>query len=313
MAPTSFEDDLRDRVDAAFATVPVSAGLADEVVRRGRRRVRRRRVATAAGAVVAVAAVTAGAVLVTPPSPSIAPMAPSGDAEELSDRELVELRRVEAERVAVVRRAEEEARRAAEGLERADVDAALRDVEEDRERAEADVDAPPVTGYGDFSEVDPFELDTSAVMLALGRCIADGGFDVSLVPPGDGLEFRSRAAGERHDACFAGLRVPEPTALTAEQVAISHAYQLALHACLADLGYELPPAPTELPTYGPGGEPQPDAWAPYSDLIERYPEVRHGARWDEVQMACPQGPIGGFGAWSPGDPVPSVDELPTLD
>jgi hypothetical protein len=333
MTPTSFEDDLRERVDAAFTSLR-TVGVADAAISRGRARVRRRRVATVAGAVVVLAGVSAGTVLLTPGAPEIAPMAPGEDATDggAAETEAAREARARAEEAAT-ERAEAAARVREERIaeERARVEDAEREVrdrlqerveQEEGAAAEAEQllrEAEPVTGYGDFSDVDPFELDTHAVTLAIGRCVADGGFDVTVEAPGNSLAFhdddatRNHAAQARQEACVEALQLPEPKPPTEEQHLVSFAYQLAVHACLVDLGYDLPAAPSEPWPYSPRGEPEPDAWMPYSDLLDRYPEVLRADTWDVVQMACPQGPIGGFGAWSPGDPVPSVETLPTLD
>lgn len=91
---------------------------------------------------------------------------------------------------------------------------------------------PPTTGYGDYSDASYFDLDHYAATHQTARCPLDAGFDIELLPPGDGIAFldtdpdRLGLAQETAAACRAGLNLSSQAPPTSEQAAIVSAYQL---------------------------------------------------------------------------------------
>jgi hypothetical protein len=80
----------------------------------------------------------------------------------------------------------------------------------------------PILGYGDYTGVAYNNIDWFEVTALTAQCMNDQGFTVSLIPPGDGINFatipadQSRAAEFAWAACRAGLNVPEPPPTTPE-------------------------------------------------------------------------------------------------
>ena len=330
---TELETDLRHRLQEATEGLHATPGLWTEAERRGRRRLRQRRMAAGAGTAVTLAAVVGGAMLLTPPPviPTIDPAAP-GDTAPPTDPDLSTAQteaeaqaRAEAE-LARRRAAELEAQRreAEAGNELTDLEAAeqaRREAERDavealrralEERATPVEPLPPITGYGDHSDVSYFDLDHYAVTHQTARCLLEAGFDIELLPPGDGIAFldtdpdRLGLAQATAAACRAGLNLPSQAPPTSEQEAIVYAYQLALHQCLTDAGLR-PTAPPSLEALRSGS-----SWTAYDDLVRPDGPLADPTDFDAIQMRCPQQPVGGFGNWTPGDPVQPVDQLPDL-
>jgi hypothetical protein len=331
---TELETDLRHRLQEATEALHASPGLWTEAERRGRRRLRQRRMAAGAGTAVTLAAVVGGAMLLTPPPviPTIDPAAP-GDTAPPTDPDLSTAQteaeaqaRAEAE-LARRRAAELEAQRreAEAGNELTDLEAAeqaRREAERDavealrralEERATPVEPLPPITGYGDHSDVSYFDLDHYAVTHQTARCLLDAGFDIELLPPGDGIAFldtdpdRLGLAQATAAACRAGLNLPSQAPPTSEQEAIVYAYQLALHQCLTDAGLR-PTAPPSLEALRSGS-----SWTAYDDLVRPDGPLADPTDFDAIQMLCPQQPVGGFGNWTPGDTIQPVEQLPDLD
>jgi hypothetical protein len=193
-------------------------------------------------------------------------------------------------------------------------------VERDR-RAPASAVPEPITGYGDLGEVPLHLLDQYDLHERLARCLLDNGIEVALLPPGDGIAFldadqSTRTAGQVNAACMAGLGLEPgrtgPETLPVEDRQLIHAYGVALHACLSDRGYLLPPPPAFDPL-----DPM-EHWSPYatlhspSGLTAPPGTVDVAAEWDAARRQCPQQPVGGYGAYAPGAPVTPAPPLPEL-
>jgi hypothetical protein len=158
----------------------------------------------------------------------------------------------------------------------------------------------PITGYGDFSDQEFYEIDWFLVNRLTIQCLQENGFPVTVVSPGDGISFHSvpvsqnQLAQQYLEACRAGLNLPEFEWPTPEQLEVMYAYYVALRDCLIDEGYAISEPPSLDPwidsfTTGP--------WTPYLDV------PGGGSGWDSIQMKCPQAPPGGWATWEPGDPI----------
>lgn len=156
----------------------------------------------------------------------------------------------------------------------------------------------PITGYGDFSGQDRFDVDNYEVVRLLARCITDHGFSVTLTKDGPGLSYASvppeqnQLAYAVEMACKEGLHLPKPAPLSVDQLEETYAYMVALAGCLVSQGYSV----SDPPSVGVYIDSQGN-WNPYDDV-----NVGPGA-WVSLNQACPQNPMGGYGAWDPGDPI----------
>ncbi|GBE22951.1 MAG TPA: hypothetical protein ENH00_01110 [Actinobacteria bacterium] len=157
----------------------------------------------------------------------------------------------------------------------------------------------PITGYGDFSDVPYFLLDWQLVNQREVACMQDHGFDLVLDADGLGANW-ANVPQEQNNlalavaiACHAGLRLPDRVPRTEEQWAELLAYQIALRDCVASLGHDVPEPPSLDQFIESNGN-----WTAY-DMVPNLV----GPAWDELAKTCPQAPVGGFGAWNPGDPV----------
>jgi hypothetical protein len=155
----------------------------------------------------------------------------------------------------------------------------------------------PITGYGDFSGVDRFDVDTYETTRLLVRCVNDQGFAVTLDPDG-GIGYASVPAEQNqladavYYACKAGLRLESPGPMSVEQLEEAYAYMVALAGCLEDQGYSVSDPPSLDAYIDSQGY-----WNPYSDLSVPLSD------WVPLNRVCPQNPVGGYGAWNPGDPI----------
>ncbi|GBE21821.1 hypothetical protein BMS3Bbin01_01173 [bacterium BMS3Bbin01] len=158
----------------------------------------------------------------------------------------------------------------------------------------------PITGYGDFSGLDRFDVDTYEVTGLIVECVRDQGFAVTLDPDG-GIGYASvppeqnQLADAAYYACKAGLHVPKPEPLTMEQLEKMYAYVVALVGCLESQGYSVADPPSLDAYIDSRGD-----WNPYTGLSVGL-DV-----WVPLNRACPQNPVGGFTAWAPGDPILSM-------
>ncbi|MEX2624335.1 MAG: hypothetical protein WD651_11460 [Acidimicrobiia bacterium] len=158
----------------------------------------------------------------------------------------------------------------------------------------------PITGYGDFSKEPYFEIDWFYVSELVVRCMNDRGLPATLTPDGAGISAanippdQNQVGYETMNACMEGLNVPPYEPPTEDQIALTYYYNLALIECLEHEGYQLPDPPSlevVIETWTTG------VWHPYTDVDTLGPE---GAA---IEAICPQAPVGGYGAWEPGDPV----------
>ncbi len=92
----------------------------------------------------------------------------------------------------------------------------------------------PVTGYGDFSGQDRFEVDNYQSVRLLARCVADHGFFLTPTEDGAGLLFQAVPPEQNQlaqavlTACREGLRLEKPVPPTVEQLEEIHAYLIAV-------------------------------------------------------------------------------------
>lgn len=165
-----------------------------------------------------------------------------------------------------------------------------------------------VGSYGDFSDLSPLEVDTFEATRLLVRCMNDQGFEVEVIPPGDGISYQAVpqeqnvAAQEAEERCRDGLGLREVTAADYTDEVRSHIYdyQVALRECLVGAGYEIPDPPSRdifVESY------LTDPWIPYSWVpggdLDPY-------RSDSILYRCPQYPPGGILSWRSNDPIPTL-------
>ena len=163
------------------------------------------------------------------------------------------------------------------------------------------ISVPPIGGYGDFSQGDPFEVDSYEINRLLSRCMNDHGFAVTL--RGDGLGTRwedippeqNQLATAVSIACLEGLNVPDlaSSALTQDQYTEVYAYRTELAECVRGQGYQVPDPPSLDVFVEEQGR-----WSPYDAV-----GVSAGSDGDRLNQTCPQEPVGGFGVWDPGDAI----------
>lgn len=166
-------------------------------------------------------------------------------------------------------------------------------------------------GYGDFSDLGPFEVDLYTVTRLVVQCIQDPGFAAEVIPTGDGVSFADIPADQNalavraEETCRAGHGVREFTSAdyTDEVRGLIYDYQLALRQCLIVAGYDIPEPPSrEYYIENYFTDPWvPYAWVPDAAVMDIAP--------DAISYHCPQYPPGGLLAWSPGDPVAPLSFL----
>ena len=155
----------------------------------------------------------------------------------------------------------------------------------------------PIEGYGDFSDVDRFDVDTYETTRLVVACVNDHGFAVTLDPDG-GVGFGS-VASEQNQLAFAvvlacehGLDIRGPAPLSTVQLEKMYAYMVALAGCLEAQGYSVADPPSLDAYMDSQGN-----WNPYDGLSVGLDD------WVALNRACPQNPVGGYGAWEPGAPI----------
>jgi hypothetical protein len=77
-------------------------------------------------------------------------------------------------------------------------------------------------------------------------------------------------------------------------------YRVAVHDCLVDLGLDLGDPPARAAQLA--GDP---AWSPYDEVAVTRRTT--AGTYEDLVRSCPPQPVGGFGSWSPGDPVTPVE------
>lgn len=147
----------------------------------------------------------------------------------------------------------------------------------------------PITGYGDFSSVEYWQIDWYRVVNLEIQCLNDQGFAVEVIPPGDGISFSGvsseqlEAANRAFWACQAGLNLPEYTEPTHDELEEHYYYLLELSECVEAEGYATTDAPSLDVFIESGG-----AWSPY-DLVAN--DLQMGiTEWYALNVACPQSP-----------------------
>ena len=164
----------------------------------------------------------------------------------------------------------------------------------------------PITGYGDYSHVESvFYLDAREAQERAARCVQDRGFPVTFDPVTGGIFFsdvpdeQNQQAGATLAACIAGLNLPELHPFTDDQLAVIYAYRLAVAGCLESEGYSVAAAPSL--------EVFVDTWRQADNDGEVTVWTPHASVRDlSVERVCPQSPVGGLGAWQPGDPITPI-------
>lgn len=156
----------------------------------------------------------------------------------------------------------------------------------------------PITGYGDYSDVDFLLLDATEVTADIARCMNDQGLAVRA--SGNSLSFE-RVPQEQLDraedvasACEAGLQLPQPRELTRDEFELRYERQLAVAECLDTIGLptsEPPSLDTWISDYATG------PWHAYEAL------PRDPGALSQATTQCPEHPPGGYSSWRPGDPV----------
>lgn len=162
-------------------------------------------------------------------------------------------------------------------------------VERRRQVAEDLQNVEPITGYGDFSDTEYFDVNWYEVTRLQIQCMRDQGFEVEAIPPGDGIDFSNvspiqhRVAQKTSWACLTGLNLPEPTEPTDEQLAEHYDYLVEVKECLEAEGYETSDPPS-LDTYIETG----GRWSPYSLVAQD--DTIGIEEWNALNVACPQIP-----------------------
>jgi hypothetical protein len=159
----------------------------------------------------------------------------------------------------------------------------------------------PIEGYGDYSGFDDaFGLDHAEIGQRLAQCVRDQGFGVTVDSYGS-ISLRSVPVDQNElayatlIACRVGMHLPASGQRTDEQLEEIYAYQLALMDCYGAEGYRRQGDVITLDAY----LELEGAW----QALDIYDLPPGGAEWDRVNRVCPQSPVGGYGAWEPGDPV----------
>jgi hypothetical protein len=152
---------------------------------------------------------------------------------------------------------------------------------------------PGITGYGDFSGVDPVDVNHFLVSELIVKCAID--HDIPAEVTGDGLGVTPSTGRElnREDTeilarCRNGLNVPAALdgpygGYTLEQAQRVYDHQLWVRDCLAEAGY----AQADPPSFDVWLQDR--AWDPY--LADTEPAIRAGDRPALIRQ-CPPFPAG---------------------
>jgi len=144
----------------------------------------------------------------------------------------------------------------------------------------------PITGYGDFSAVEYWEVDWFEMTELVVRCANENGVPLKVLPPGDGWSLedvgidQQMSAEATIDACVAGLKLPTEEPPTEEQIRRQYDSLIDVKRCLEREGYaiiEPPSFETFLEDWAVG------PWHPYLSLPQLAADERH--RLNEL---CPQ-------------------------
>jgi len=149
------------------------------------------------------------------------------------------------------------------------------------------VSLEPITGYGDFSQYEYWDVDWFEVVRLVVECANDNGVPVQLIPPGDGYSMsgippdQQEAARAVVQACRDGLHVPDPARPTQAQLEEHLGELIELKTCFEMQGYTIDDPPS-LEVFIDSWDANP--WHPYDSLIDRisYEE------WNRLNVECPQ-------------------------
>lgn len=147
----------------------------------------------------------------------------------------------------------------------------------------------PITGYGNFSNVEYWDVDWFEVVTLEAKCLVDHGFPVTTVPPGDGISFDSVAADQIDlaldvfYACQEGLNLPVPVPADQEQIEERYSFLLELRDCVENQGYPTTNPPS-LDVFVDSWNDRP--WSPY-DLVAANDQMGI-EEWNALNIACPQ-------------------------
>ncbi|GBD84791.1 hypothetical protein BMS3Abin02_01185 [bacterium BMS3Abin02] len=152
-------------------------------------------------------------------------------------------------------------------------------------------------GYGDYSNTSYFDLDPRQVTQAVVQCARDNGINVVLLSTGDGFSYGNLTPAQEVkadavvDACTAALHLPDDVSPTDSQFEELYAYEVALVGCIETQGYHVDNPPSVEAFVNDNG-----SWTSYEHIQE-------DVSISSLTHVCPRQPVGGFGAWDPGDPV----------
>jgi hypothetical protein len=145
----------------------------------------------------------------------------------------------------------------------------------------------PITGYGDFSGADYWDVNPVEVIELATRCVNDQGFAVTVVPPGDGISFdgvapdQNALAAATLEACLEGLHLPNPTPPSREVAQRLYDKKLEVKACLEEQGYAIDTPPsfeTYFETWGTVN------WDPFESIVGLVDQEE----WTRLGMVCPR-------------------------
>lgn len=170
-----------------------------------------------------------------------------------------------------------------------------------------DTNPGPITGYGNWSDVDYYSVDWRLAFKQVADCLQDQGFPVEFDEDTGGLMFgqvppeQNVAAQRTEERCVLGLELPEFRWPDAGELRVIFEYQLALVECLQTMGVDT----TDPPTFDLWAETyQSGPWMAYEAAGQAQMDLR------ELEQRCPQTPVGGFSAWKPGQPVQPLQTEP---
>lgn len=170
-----------------------------------------------------------------------------------------------------------------------------------------DTDSGPITGYGNWSDSDYYSVDWRLAFNQVAECLQDQGFPVEFDEDTGGIMFglvpteQNIEAQRTEERCVRGLELPEFRWPDEGELRVIFEYQLALAECLRLMGVDT----SEPPTFDLWTETyQSGPWMAYEAVGQAQMDLR------QLERQCPQTPVGGFGAWKPGQPVQPLHTAP---
>lgn len=126
----------------------------------------------------------------------------------------------------------------------------------------------PITGFGDFSGLEPNEIDDVEIMKGLVACLRDQGFP-AFFDDREGMEMEGQLTVEEsvrlagvQEGCLAGLNLPAERPLDSEELRERYEFFRKAATCLEDVGWTI----EEAPSLEVWIEQWPDAWQPVDSL-----------------------------------------------